>query len=484
MSLAEKLDFFWHPPSVREKSADFSLASAPSLAPVPALSDLAWLEVRGAETPKEELLGLLTFGAEVEHALLVQYLYAASSLDASGSTSTKDLHDLITGIALQEMAHFVSVQNLLIAVGGPDYLHIGRDTIRSKSKENPLPFALEPVTDLTVSEYILAEAPAIIPDQEVRTRIEAIKQRVKDEASIEPHRVGDFYVQVYWLLQPTDAPHGKLHLTPDPKKGRKPGWHFNVDDFAEPRLIAAYQASFAEWRGNTGPNMLILPVGDENTPKTDLTDIALENVFQIMEQGEGVAPGKNSHFDRFLAALDKLKEGGIDLLPLARTPFAQLKAPSEAPVTTPLRAPYTRLWAALLDLRYTMLLLDIGLALSTPVADPDRKILVAFAFVNMRAVVLNLITQLSSKTLGAIEKCGPTFALLYEDLPSAASDRWKRYETLLHRESEVIVDLERRPELAGDDDGRSVLEDIKTNSAARKVFVAEKAPANPPVNLT
>src|SRR5207244_4886326 len=145
-----------------------------------------------------------------------------ASLDVQGSTVTQQLREMIRTVALQEMAHLISVQNLLLAVGGPDHLHVGRDTLRAKTKDNPMPFALEPVPDLTVSEYVLVEAPAVIADQTLSDRIEALKARVKQQAGIEPHRVADFYTQVYWLLQATDAPQGKLSLTPDPSKGRKP----------------------------------------------------------------------------------------------------------------------------------------------------------------------------------------------------------------------------------------------------------------------
>src|SRR5262249_38031742 len=41
--------------------------------------------IAGAATPKEDALGLLRLAAEVEHALLVQYLYAAASIDPAGS---------------------------------------------------------------------------------------------------------------------------------------------------------------------------------------------------------------------------------------------------------------------------------------------------------------------------------------------------------------------------------------------------------------
>jgi hypothetical protein len=37
--------------------------------------------IADAATPKDDAIGLLKLAAEVEHALLVQYLYAASSIN-------------------------------------------------------------------------------------------------------------------------------------------------------------------------------------------------------------------------------------------------------------------------------------------------------------------------------------------------------------------------------------------------------------------
>jgi hypothetical protein len=479
MSMAQqKYNLIWHSPPPRKAPGRVAPLAAVFLETpevVEGVPDLGWVEVQGVVTPKEELLALLTLGAEVEHELMVQYLYAAASLDIQGNTSTQQLHELIRGIALQEMAHFVSVQNLLLAVGGPDYLHIGRDSIRSHSQENPLPFALEPVSDLTLSEFVLVESPGVIPDQALKERIAEMKLRVKKDAGIEPHRVGAFYTQIYWLLQSSDAPQGDLQLGPDPKKGRKPGWHLKQEEFTDPKTIAAHQAGLGEWHGSSGPDMLILTVGNENTPKSALADIALKNVFSIMEQGEGVAQGENSHFDRFLSALDLFARGGLSLLPLPRTPYAGPNPPAEAPVTTALQAPYTKLWAGLFDLRYSMLLLDIGIALSTPATNSgDRATAILWAFANMKPLLLQLIAQLSSKTLTAIEPCGPTFGLLYDELPNGPVEPWKRYQTLLQREKELISGLEARPELASDSKGKFLLGQIKNNSIMRSSFVAQR----------
>jgi hypothetical protein len=71
---------------------------------------------------------LLHTAAEIEHALMVQYLYAAWSLADGGfpgpapppdaGTLVKRWQRTLVGIA-EEMAHLLTVQNLLRFVGGP-----------------------------------------------------------------------------------------------------------------------------------------------------------------------------------------------------------------------------------------------------------------------------------------------------------------------------------------------------------------------------
>src|SRR6266478_4976663 len=62
---------------------------------------------------------LLQAAAEVEQALLVQYLYAAYSIDPAGPAA--DLRDVVIEIAIEEMGHLISVQNLLLTLGAAPY---------------------------------------------------------------------------------------------------------------------------------------------------------------------------------------------------------------------------------------------------------------------------------------------------------------------------------------------------------------------------
>src|SRR5689334_20827302 len=75
-------------------------------------------------TPQDEAIYLLHIGAEVEHSLMIQYLYAAYSLPGQNIPVTQlpevlKWRQTILDIAREEMGHLVTVQNILHLIGGP-----------------------------------------------------------------------------------------------------------------------------------------------------------------------------------------------------------------------------------------------------------------------------------------------------------------------------------------------------------------------------
>jgi hypothetical protein len=74
------------------------------------------------QQPHDKAKILLETAAEVEHALLAQYLYAALSLrtedeDPTKQTALSEWFAEVHRIARQEMGHLMTVQNLLLAMG-------------------------------------------------------------------------------------------------------------------------------------------------------------------------------------------------------------------------------------------------------------------------------------------------------------------------------------------------------------------------------
>ena len=145
-------------------------------------------------TPKEELLMLLKVAAEVEQSLMIQYLMTAYSI--KDDTNTNPLRNAILSVAIQEMGHFLCVQNLLLFLGGLSNLHLTRTSI---SDAYPFPFMLEPISKQVLAKFVIAEAPDPVPkilEQEVL----AIAQDTADGTINKIDPVGLLYQKIFWIF--------------------------------------------------------------------------------------------------------------------------------------------------------------------------------------------------------------------------------------------------------------------------------------------
>ena len=113
---------------------------------------------------------LLTIAAQIEHSLMVQYLYAAYSLGGpqlgppvtdQQRNSVAAWRQIILGIAKEEMGHLVTVQNVLKFLGAP--LSLDREDYPWDSQLAPYPFVLEPLSRASLAKYIIAESPETWP---------------------------------------------------------------------------------------------------------------------------------------------------------------------------------------------------------------------------------------------------------------------------------------------------------------------------------
>lgn len=428
------------------------------------ISGLGSFRAAGAETPREELSSLLKVSAEVEHSLLLQYLFAAYSVDPDASNESLDAQRKILDVAIQEMAHFVTVQNLILAVDGPDAFHIARETISATNPFNPLPFLLEPVSRLPLAEYVLAEMPAAFPPgkEPVVARVEQLKKDVLEGAGLAPHRVGALYAKIYWILQPTDEPFGPVALQPDASIGLTPGWHVRPEDFTAAQTIREHQAGPDEWRTSSGPDLRIHQVEDART--------AVEAVGSVMVQGEGLGHAEDSHFYEFLETLDLFESGSVAVLPLAKNPYVG-HLPSGVAGGSLITHEYARLWANLFNVRYSTLMLHVGHALTLKATDRARAALVGRAFENMFKL-RRLMTQMSSPVMRAFDaNSAPTFELIREGLPDSPPARWRLQADFIEAERGVSAELYARPETSTDAAGGILLDDLSADLAAWKQFV-------------
>jgi hypothetical protein len=118
------------------------------------------------ETPRLELMRLLREACEVEHALMLQYLYAAFSvkpayagLIGNGAPGATDL----IGVAVQEMQHLGAVNRLLVLLGGAPQL--APLEFPYEPDIYPFEFNLEPLSLKSLAKYVYTEAPIGFFDQ-------------------------------------------------------------------------------------------------------------------------------------------------------------------------------------------------------------------------------------------------------------------------------------------------------------------------------
>jgi hypothetical protein len=323
--------------------------------PIPMLED--------RPTPLDKARILLEAAAEVEHMLMVQYLYAhyslydpadpaVGALSADQKASLGQWREWLVGTAREEMAHLLTVENLLLFTGfSPNF---DREDMPPKGDLYPFPMHLEPLGRASLARYVIAEAPWD------RADIDDIRQA----AGVAINPVGILYgLLAVVFSRPSDIPSGDeldpwqrlvrdvaaaaLEKDPDPTHWHLPDGAFHPE--TKPR-----QGDNDSWAYY--PEMFVRIVETRQEALDAIRDIGL--------QGEGPVTGAmTSHFERFLAIYR-----GAEVLPLPM--------PGEWPVdpvrqfpTDPRLGDYTEPQAHALaeeiDHEYGLLLGDLAAYLAT-----------------------------------------------------------------------------------------------------------------------
>jgi hypothetical protein len=308
--------------------------------------------VPGAKTAAQEAMMLLEMAAEIEQSLMVQYLYAAfSAKDAAVS-------GVLRRIAIEEMGHLLSVQNLRIALGGQPYF--GRQDQSPQPDADPFPFRLQPLHNRSLARFTAAEAPALetfgtgAEADALRKELKEISKVAGIEAGVPIiHRIGLVYMRLYYLFQPDDNP-----IEPWPAAAEAKDWssaqryHIDANDFARsPRV--ALQGAEDEWPVGSDAQLLGNPVAT--------TAEARQLIFSVSAQGEGPNDGADTHF-RFFRKLyrDATQPGGqLAVHPVLDSEMETIDAEPAATLSR------------LFDLRYELLLINLQQMLSTERAEPE-----------------------------------------------------------------------------------------------------------------
>ncbi len=437
---------------LRDAAAPAEEAAAPESVAAPAAGPF---ELPPELTWHDYAVFLLHIGAEIEHALMVQYLYAAWSLGGprvpANEEDRRKVHSwrtTILGIAKEEMGHLITVENLLRLIGGP--FNFEREDYPFRSEFYPFNFTLQRLTLDSLAKYVVAESPPDWDDEESKE----IKERAKaanEGTDVTP--VGLLYGRLIELFETT---------SPFP--------YLKERDFQVRSL--PYQASWDEWgrgyragaRGSSeeaprSPDLLILPAASR--------DQAVAALKAVAEQGEALASeseAEESHFVRFRRVYREMKEVTWEpSRPVALNPKTEPTSAGDDSAETDAE-PDLRCdvitdleaigWAHLFNIRYRLLLVSLAHALD--VAGPTlqgedltpRGSLVNWTFgemYNLRAIG-GILVQRPLKQGGDPRRhaAGPPFEMPYTlSLPNAAGDRWRVHRDLLEASADEIATLRR-----------------------------------------
>jgi hypothetical protein len=403
-------------------------------------------------TVREETEFLLRCAAEVEHQFVVQYLYAAYSLDPLDEGPSGEWLRTLIRIAKEEMGHLLTVQNLLLSIGSQPYLE--RQTSPSPA---PIPFPpkLEPFSLPFVSRFLVAESPA--DPEALPPELRNLKEDID--------HVGAIYAMLYWLFQESDERVCPWMLPMDVPF--PPGRHLAEADYADPGVFADRINQRADWSA-TG-SIHVLPAAGQTT-RQQIADAVRQAIFDIAAQGEGPTdprddPGPcpplpaemTSHFSRLLEIFHQLTTAGT----------APVRPVPTDPQASQITHPVANRLARAMNLRYGLLMLEIAIAVFT------RR----SAMVNGNSVLGKVASwAIADMTLGLSEMgrklvtlplneggtvaegaAAPPFTVPATPFPSDERGRWQRLIEILDAYSAVL-----REPTAGSDQS---VEDILINAA-------------------
>ena len=381
---------------------------------------------------------LLHVAAEIEHSLMVQYLFAAYSL--GGPQVPAPLRDMvrrwqetILGVAKEEMGHLVTVQNLHTALGLP--LNLDREDYPWGSDFYPFDFTLEPLSLGSLATYVCAESPHRWSGEEA----DEIRALAAGEAGAPVNRVGDLYDAIKAILRDRERiPDTAFDASTVPRQASWDEWGRGYR--------AGARGEWSNLPGVPAPELLILEVSSRDT--------ALEAIHEIGEQGESLTlidgsdpadAGEDSHFIRFITIYRALR----DLDPETR---ALVSRPLQTnPSTQTITSRPALEWAHLANLRYRMLLVNLAHAfeLGDETGVGARGALVNRTFAemyNLRAIAATLV-ELRATDAGD-ERAGPPFQMPYTlALPRGEHDRWVVHRDLLEASAALLATLEPTPYL-------------------------------------
>jgi len=417
------------------------LYPTPLLPPKPA--GLSW---------RDYLVTLLRIGGEIEHALMVQYLYAAYSLGGPGAEKEPELvlswRDHLLTIAREEMGHLITVQNLILLLGGP--VSFERHPHPWSSPFYPFEFNLEGLSFESLARYVYAEMPTRLKkhhDQEVRDKV------VKMVGKHKPPEVGVLYDHIIKLM-------GDRSEVPDSAFDTD-CYHYQVtwDEFGR-NYRPRNQSPHASEVNATPPEdararVIVAQVVTRTDALAALKDVAGQGEAEHYRFGPQSEP---SHFERFVKMFtqyDRMKAADphwSPSRPVPRNPSADQVEGSNTH-TTPITAQASRTWAQLFNFRYRMLLLLLTYIYRVQ-REPAGRLTSLRAQVLARIfgemyhmkVLAGILVHMPLDDSGSGKVAGPPFQLPFSlTLPHSEENFWRTQLGLLDASGALMKLLRQNP---------------------------------------
>ncbi len=353
---------------------------------------------------REALIYTLGKAAELEHLIMLQYLYAAFSLkqgeaeglSAAGTAAVVRWRKALVGIAEQEMLHLALVQNLLTAVGGAPRLARPNFPVPSHLYPAGVRIELLPFGETSLRHFAYLERPQgmAFDDAEGFEALERAEPLPHDHTDeIAPHlqefdTIGGLYRSIEDGLE-----HLAERLGPERLFVGQPNAQATEEHFRWPELVAV-----------TNPTS------------------ARRAIDTIVEQGEGArGEWRNAHFGRLLAILDELtafreEEPGFE--PARPVTPARVRPATHGPMLPVIGDPGTARATDLLNVVNEVLLQVLSRYFAhTDESEAQLGVLADVAVGLMYSAVKPLGSVITRLGIGPEHPeltAGPTFELFYE----------------------------------------------------------------------
>ena len=375
--------------------------------PLATVLDIRW----GPEDPhlgglehREALIYTLGKAAELEHLVMLQYIFAASSLKQRVEenltpetfAAVQRWRKTLLEISQQEMLHLALVQNLLTAVGAAPRLARPNFPMPAYAYPAGVRIELVPFGEAALRHFAFLERPEghdIADPEEFAALAEAIPLANEAPDGIVPHlhefdTIGQLYRSIQAGLEYLDGHLGHDRLFVGPPDAQATEEHFRW-----PELVAV----------------------------TDL-DSARQAIDTIVEQGEGArGDWRYAHFGRLIGVLDEyleLKAADPDFQP-ARPVIAANVRPQPTGVVVPLITdPGTTRAMDLLNVVYEVLLQLLSRYFAhTDETEEQLQVLADVAVGLMYTAIKPLAAIVTVMPIGPEHPhvtAGPAFELFYQ----------------------------------------------------------------------